>query len=439
MWFSILLAAFMLTGCGKAQSRLEDDAPSQEETEPEGDAREEDAPEADSPEDTQPDGKEAESGQPDVLPELSEEEITALQYVEKTEVEDYYGDGAHYDIYAPKGSSNEDGFVSYFEHGLLYSGSACNFGSAQVLYDYLEDSIGYTVEDWRVEGSGYTDVRVSKVLDNGEDKFQIAKAKREDVYGTPYEVSQIYYLDMQGEGAGVLWGLEVEETTADEETERIIDELGACYRVKLDEIKAGGEWLAADKERATNQQDIYEPEEGETVLEAVDGYQYMGVVTLTTGDGAASCPVMAPRGWSVSIRDNHVSSSMHGISITGSLERISQQRFMWNVESDIESWYGIYTEDTENYRNVKKSDMKPISGYDEALYAALEYEELDYTEEYQPCIRVRCYIRVNDDYMLVYAIRLLPNDYDKSTNTVIKELETAYGMDLAKYYYEENE
>ena len=81
IWFSMLLTAILLVGCGKKVSWP------------------------------------------------SEEELAALQYMEKMEVEDYYGDGAYYEAYVPKGSSNEDGSVSYFDHGIIYFASACGLDS----------------------------------------------------------------------------------------------------------------------------------------------------------------------------------------------------------------------------------------------------------------------------------------------------------------------
>ena len=42
---------------------------------------------------------------------------------------------------------------------------------------------------------------------------------------------------------------------------------------------------------------------------------------------------------------------------------------------------------------------------------------------------------MSDDYALEYDIKLSYDEYDNSTDTVIKELETAYGIDLSEYYY----
>lgn len=402
MWAGILAAAVLLTGCGKAQDQVQ---PSKE------------------------------------MPELSEEELASLEHVEKIEMKDIYGDGAYYEAYVPVGSGGEEGNASYFDHGIFYYGSPVSLSSTSELYKYMEEMVQYTIKDWEDKNFGNArNVELSEVMGSGEGRYQIASATKENSFeGTTFEVRGVFCLDVQKEGAGVYWELELQEGNVDEETELILDDLAACYRIDLDEVKETvREWLASNRESAEKQQDVYEPEEGDPVLEKVEGYQYMGMTTLTAGDGETECPVMAPMGWSVDAWDNRVSSYLHGVHIDGSLGSISPQFFMKSVEGDIDISYSSYQEHTEEYRNVRKTNMMPISGYEEALYAIITYEELDsYTEEYVPRVRARCFIRVSDDYVLDYDIKLYCDEYDGSTNTVIKELETAYGIDLSEYYKEE--
>lgn len=182
------------------------------------------------------------------------EDLSKLQYIELTTVEDYYGDKSEYEVYAPKGSSNEEGFIFYNEHGLTFSASACDLGFSTFMQDYLEDSVGYTMEDWQLEDSGYAEVEAGAVLENGEDKYQLITAKKEDVFGTPYEVKRIYYMDVQGDSSFVLWDLELYEVNADSETDLIIDELAKCYQVDLEALKASGGWQAANEERIKEQE-----------------------------------------------------------------------------------------------------------------------------------------------------------------------------------------
>lgn len=51
---------------------------------------------------------------------ISDEDAADLQYMQKYMLEDIYGDGSSYEVYAPDGSENSDGFLSYFGHGISF-------------------------------------------------------------------------------------------------------------------------------------------------------------------------------------------------------------------------------------------------------------------------------------------------------------------------------
>lgn len=73
---------------------------------------------------------EKDSGEDEESEEAEEvEEEEALRYMELISVEDYYGDHSLYDVYAPIGNENEDGFVFYDGHGLSFYASVYNFDS----------------------------------------------------------------------------------------------------------------------------------------------------------------------------------------------------------------------------------------------------------------------------------------------------------------------
>lgn len=180
-------------------------------------------------------------------------DVADMQYVELVAVEDYYGDKALYDVYAPIGSSNEDGMVFYYDHGLTFSATACDMESAIFLQQYFDESIEYIQESWQDEEAGYTDIRAEEVMKNGKDRYWMMTVTTEDFNGTPFEKKILCYLDVQDkEGVGVMWNLEMLEAGADEETALIIDELAACYHVDLEAMKASGEWLAANEELTGN-------------------------------------------------------------------------------------------------------------------------------------------------------------------------------------------
>lgn len=177
------------------------------------------------------------------------EEASELKYIELIEVEDYYGDKSMHEVYAPRGNSNEDGFVFYSDHGLTFAASVYNVGENEYLVESLKYSVELETESWLDDGSEYMEVEISEVLKNGKDRYQIITAKKEDLFGTPYEVKYIYYMDIQEKGCGVLWNLQLSEIIMDSETDSIIDELAGCYDVDLNVIKASGGWAAANEER----------------------------------------------------------------------------------------------------------------------------------------------------------------------------------------------
>lgn len=231
----MMLLAAGLTGCGKEAAEEETQEISTDVENSEGEENAESAEEADAGEE-----------------EPEEEE---LQYIELVEVEDYYGDNSLYEVYVPIGNENEDGFVSYYDHGIsFYAAVYSGFESSSYLELGLTESIETYLESWQND-ERYSDIEVSDVLKNGSDRYQILTAKKEDYYGTVYDITEICYMDIREKGVGVLWNMVMEENDADEETELIIDELAKCYDVDLDSLKASGGWALANKERIQSEED----------------------------------------------------------------------------------------------------------------------------------------------------------------------------------------
>lgn len=190
--------------------------------------------------------KETEGEKEDTLKDPVEAE-PELKYMELTEVEDYYGDKSVYKVYAPGGNSIENGLLFYSDHGLTFCASVYGSDLSEYMLETLESSVKFVTDELE-EDPECTDFEVSEVLENGEDLYQIVKAQKEDFIGLSYELNHIYYMDIQEDGAGILWDLELYEIGTDEETDLIIDEVGECYEIDLDDIKAGGEWAAANEE-----------------------------------------------------------------------------------------------------------------------------------------------------------------------------------------------
>lgn len=446
MMAAMILAAFVLAGCGKASVTGEQDgnAPAAEtqdsETAVEG-TQEEPEPAAEEAEETTADTEEQslETVPNDGKGELiSDEDAASLQYMKKYMVEDVYGDGSSYEVYAPDGSDNSDGFLSYINHGISFFASVFGGGDEELPYFMLNESLKGQKEDWE-NGERYFDVQLGEVIKNGADRYVTASAKSEDYYGTAYAVKKLYYLDVPKTGVCVLWEIEITEMQTDEVTAQILTEMGKCYGIGLENIMPGGEWAQADAARQVEAQDVYEPEAGETALVKVDGYQYLGQTTMSFKDGEIQCPVMAPMGYLTTVKDSYVDASMHGVSVNISSTSTGTDMYVPLMREGADRLYErkLNDEDVEN-RNVHKSEVMEMSGYDKAWYYVVDYETPDWiTEDYYKEVSVNCRIVIEENYVLTCDITLRDNAFDTCTNTLLKELETAYGIDLSAYYYEE--
>lgn len=437
-----LLVAALMTGCGSediAEETVSDEIVSDD------DAVEEEEPEADEPakddndDNQEPEEDEAKVQEAEVMPELTEDEIAALQYVKKVMVEDYFGDQSEYEAFVPTGTEIDNGFVYYYDHGVSYSISVFSMSSVSQLQEYMDGMIEFDKEIWESESSTYSEVEFGDLIEVDEDKYRIASVTKEDYHGTPYSIKKVYYIDYQGHGVGLIWQLEMDETYADDVTAALIDEMGRCYRVHLDEIKPAGEWLAGDAKRREEEQDAYEPGEDEIALEQVDGYRYLGLAMIGDARAEIQCPVLLPMGRWTHVSMTYASADMHGVSVSANVGPLYFGKdFLTMVQDDVDQQYDMYKRDTTGmYRNPQAGRLQSIDGYDMARYIAIDYGEKDYrTEGYIPRTRIFCYIGVQKEYVLKYIITFQFEEYDDATNTLIEELETAYGIDLSEYYYE---
>ena len=370
------------------------------------------------------------------LPEMTEEERAALQYVEKIILEDYYGDKSEYEVYVPKDAIKGDGFAFFNNHGLNFNISLFNGGSDDKLDNYLNNMVQTDINVWGSENFNYWEMEFGEMIRCGDDRFRISSAMTEDYSGIPYAVKKIYYMDVIKEGVGAAWTLEVSDRGVDDVTNAMIDEIAKCYRIDLEGIKPGDTWSVGDAKRYEQQQDEYEPLEG---VEKLDGYQYMGLAVITDYSwGQIPCPIMIPLGWRTYVGESNAWADMHGVGVSGNFGSLHGSDFLTTIQSRIDSSAGTYERLSDTYANVRAGSAQSIPGYDMASCAAITYEEVDYlTGEFLPRVDVICYIRVQEDYLLTVTITLSFEEYDGSTNTLLKELETAYGIDLSEYYNEE--
>lgn len=368
---------------------------------------------------------------------ISDEDAAALEYMKKYMIEDFYGDGASYEIYAPDGSDNTDGFLSYIDHGINFFAMVYSGGGDDLPYMMLNESVKNQKREW--EGNEFTDVKLGKVVKNGADRYVVAAAKGEDYYGTAYQKAVLFYLDVPKKGIGVLWQIEISEMQADETTQKMLAQMGRCYGIGLENLMPKGDWVQADTARQVEAQDVYEPEEGEMALTKVEGYQYLGQATLSFEDGEIQCPVMAPMGYQTMVKESYITSSMHGVFVSISSSSTGTDQYVPFMKRSADRWYEqkLNDESVEN-RNVHKSEVMEMSGYQDAYYYIVDYETPDtITGEYYKAVNVSCWIIIEEKFALTCDITLRDKDFDTSTNALLQELETAYGIDLSGYYNEE--
>ena len=419
--------AGLIAGCGAAKSS-EVKAPVEEAAE---------TPAAETAEEmTETSAAEAEAEE---TPETLAPDPTNLIYLEEYQIADVFGDGKEYPLYAPKGGENTDGFFFYSDHGITFTASIYSGGSPEELQMYMEMSVDLQVEDWKQDPE-CSDVGVGETLEKGDDRYLFLTAKKKDYNGAVYQKRKLIYMSVRDGGAGVFWEMELSEYAQDEETSPLIAEVARCYGLNLREFSMeDGTWAEQDAKLEAERQNVYEPAEGEPVLEKVEGYQYLGMATIAMDEeGEVTCPVLVPMGRNTTADENRVSTTIHGVSMW---VRGNQTPYAGNYQAmaqkDVDYALDYYNNLEYGYRNGKVSEVMPMPGQEAAVYYFVEYEQKDsLTEEYNRRTYIDCLIQVKEKHYVSCEIRLLFEDYDVETNDLLKELETAYGLDLSAWYAE---
>ncbi|MCH5280598.1 MAG: hypothetical protein J1E61_03950 [Lachnospiraceae bacterium] len=425
----IFLFMALLTGCGKQENRNVEPEPEIETKAP-----------ADK-DDVKTRKEETSDPDQDKSPrKLSEEELAALEHVERIEITDIVTGYTTY-AYAPVGTEvYEEGFCLYDEHGLSYDAAVYNVEDIDELYACLDYHIDLDMEygwemDTEFETRIYENVHIGNVMENGDDRYVIATAENPDSQGSISQCRKIFYLELQSDSVAVIWSLEMSEWSTDEETDLIIDDMEKCYGIDLDPIRSTGSYYAEQEASFEQTQDEYVPREGHNVLAGIDGYQYLGLGTLAYYNGEADCPVMVPMGYDVWFdSDDYVTSSLHGVDVTATISIVGMQGFNTEIPREIRSKQDFYN-GYEKAHHVITGETIPLTDFDAALYTIIECD-MDYTDDLTlHRVLIFSYILIKEGYVLEYKVELYPEKFDDSTNTVLKELEDAYGFDLSDYYY----
>ncbi len=360
---------------------------------------------------------------------ISDEEAASLQYMEKVMLENYYGDKTEYEMYAPIGSYKLNGTLSYFEHGLMFSAAVYNYETDDAYEDGLRRYLSILKKDYQT----------SEIMRNDDDRYVFLSSQGEDYNGLAYDIKGVLYQDVRENGIAIEWDLEVMEDGVDSETYLIIDEISKCYGIYLDDLEINGEWEKAEAERLMEMQDVYEPEEGKSELTKADGYQYMGITAISVDD--IECPIMLPMGRNSSVLEESAMTTMHGVYVyIWGYSSTHPLNYQADAEAAADRNYRYVSDPDKDYQNARRSEVMAMSGFNQAVYYVIEYDEPDYNgEEYHSRVDVYCYIKLSDKSNLRCELILRSEDYDDSTNILLKELETAYGIDLSRYYYEKED
>lgn len=419
---ALTLTAVTLAGCGAA-GNAEKNAALQASTENETAVASE--------------SEENETAETSAAEETVSSDPTEFTYLEEYQIMNFYGDGKEYALYAPKGGQNEEGLFYYNEHGVNFTAEIYSGDSAEDLLMYLDKKAKQTAEFWQ-EDLECLDVGVGEVLEKEDDRYLILTAKDKDSLGTPYQKRLLKYMSVRDGNVGIFWDMQVREDLQDGETSLLISEVARCYELDLSEFGIeDGTWAEQNAQRVADLHDVYEPEEGDSVLEKAEGYQHLGRLTLTLDDeGNVTYPVLAPMGWTTEANEDTVSAMIHGVYMqiaggyTDSAIDIQEEL---REEADQEE--KLYSDPELGKRNARASEVMPLQGQEPGAFYTLEYESQNYgSEEYYECAEITWLIQVKENYMVAFRITLMSMDYDNNTNSLIKELETAYGFDLSEWY-----
>lgn len=359
----------------------------------------------------------------------SVKEESPFVYLEKKEMEDINDPGAVYEIYMPRDAEVTDGFATLSQHGISYTADIYGYGEADQRYASFEDHLTLKQKYAHEADSDYIDVADTGIIENGADRYFIFTGRGVDYEGVSFELRQLYYLEMQPSGAGILWDITVYEDYADEDTDPLIDELAECHGINLDLIKPGSAWeVNAD-------QDSYQAKEGDKALEDLEGYRYMGLTSISDYYRETYCDLMLPKARITDIDRTSAFSFLHGVLVSADVSEIyAGNALVTAMKSSADIKYETALHNPQTIRNVKRSAMLPVPGLENALQMAISYEKKSYqSEEYLPRVEALCYIPIDDTYYLSLEIFLSYEQRDDSTDRVIQELETAYGIDLFQY------
>lgn len=356
-------------------------------------------------------------------------EENSSSYVEKREMEDLNNPDITCEIYMPKGSEISEGYGFYHQHGLYFSA----FVNRIEGYEAFEDYFVLMEEYLPGPEMDYADLYCSGVMENGDDRYFMYTGRDVQYDGMPCEIRTLEYMVVLENDSYVNWSLELIREEVDEETDLIIEALEESYGINLEQFKKDASIPEANAIQKTYVFDV----NGKNP-EALEGYRYLGTADLTEYNGQGAYPVIMPEGHYTNMEDSHAYSFLHGVWMTVDVEEFYLGNLMMQLKSDLDTKYGFKTGEPDRVRNVWKSSMMQVPGFENAFYALVTYEKKGYDGEYSKRAEALCYMQYDDRHYIALEVFLSGERSDADTDAVIRELEWAYGVELLKYFQEDS-
>ncbi len=360
-------------------------------------------------------------------------------YIYQTQVYGYDDSGECATVYVPldKPSDAEGYGVFYWNNGIDFDLSPVGTFEYETpehrMQAWMEDKMSY----WKSNSTEYQNAVVDdkQTVDGGNAYTQHMAVERIDYNGNPSMQHYIIYYGKNDAGFVYVWEIVISHGSATEETNSILAELSGFYDIDLMQYGISADDLTMSGERVVEGQDDYIAKIDDKDIEKVDGYTYMGSTEIKTYDDVPYS-VLIPIGKYLNFSNNNVSVNMHGVQISIRAYNSYRKSEMTEVVNDnIKYKYNYLIEKTRDYKNVELGEIKLIEDADGA-YIALDSEAAMYnSDKFYPWHQIEYALALEGNDYLTITITLEEASFDLKTNSVLKDIEKAYHMDLSDYYY----
>lgn len=347
------------------------------------------------------------------------------------------------DAYVPaiseKPSVSNTGYYSDYGHGISFFLNIVGDWS----YTSAEEEVAFLIQT-EVSGINYNpSLYQNMVIDDcvmveeGLCYYQHMSVEELDMQENASMCHTLIYVGTTPEGIGYSISLEVREKNTDSETNRILEEIGKCYNLDLSGYGNSEDDLNNAGKRADASQDIYTQKSGEPEIRELEGYTFMGVTEISDYDDN-TYELLIPMGRNTSNYGRMLQAQMHGVKIyistTGIYRRLTE-----SVYADLQLKYNSFLDKSRDFKDVSIGELSATED-GEGIYGAVNVgQHVAYDGLVFPYHEIICRRIVNDNVAVTISITLDEYDYDVQTNTLLKEIEQAYQMDLSEFYYDISE